>query len=89
MGKVLWGIVVGFCCFFIIHVCYEDLAQIDGEVETPTHLNEVKLSVNGLCHPKGSQYYDYIKHFTQYRSLSQCVLDGGRVPVRVVESNYE
>lgn len=53
--------------------------------ETETILTEVKLSVNGLCHPKGSQYYDYIKHFTPYNSLNQCVLDGGRLPVKVSE----
>lgn len=55
------------------------------EVETTTILTEVKLSVNGLCHPKGSQYYDYIKHFTPYNSLNQCVLDGGRLPVHAIE----
>lgn len=49
---------------------------------------EVKRSLSGLCHPKGSQFYDYIKFYTEYDSLSQCVLEGGRLPVKVRENDW-
>lgn len=47
---------------------------------------EVKRSLSGLCHPKGSQFYDYLEFYTEYDSLTQCVLEGGRLPVKVREN---
>lgn len=46
---------------------------------------KVKRSLTGLCHPNGSQFFDYIIHYEPYDSLNLCVLDGGRLPKRVRE----
>lgn len=47
---------------------------------------KVKRSLTGLCHPAGSQFYDYLKYYTEYDNLTQCVLEGGRLPARVKEN---
>lgn len=47
---------------------------------------KVKRSQAGLCHPRGSQYFDYIKYYTEYDSLTQCVLEGGALPHGVKEN---
>lgn len=47
---------------------------------------EVRRSLTGLCHPRGSQFFDYLKHYTEYDSLNQCVLEGGRLPLRVKQN---
>lgn len=44
---------------------------------------KVKRSLTGLCHPKGSQFFDYVKFYTEYDSLNQCILEGGKLPLRV------
>lgn len=64
------------------------LWEADQLVATPdkAHVVEVKRSLSGLCHPKGSQFYDYLKFYTEYDSLTQCVLEGGRLPVKVREN---
>lgn len=40
----------------------------------------VKFSDGGICHPKGGQFYDYVKSYKPYDTLTQCVREGGRLP---------
>lgn len=42
----------------------------------------VKKSETGLCHEKGSKYYDQTKKFTSYSSLKACLTSGGKLPKR-------
>lgn len=64
------------------------LWEADQLVVTPDKepVIEVKRSLSGLCHPRGSQFYDYLKFYTEYDNLTQCVLEGGRLPVKVREN---
>lgn len=43
----------------------------------------VKRSMSGLCHSEDSQYYDAIKYYSPYDSMTQCVLEGGAIPTRM------
>jgi hypothetical protein len=40
----------------------------------------VKMSKSGICHKPGSTYYQQTKNFTPYKTLDQCLKDGGRLP---------
>lgn len=40
----------------------------------------VKKSNSGICHEKGSKYYEQTKSFTPYASIEECVKSGGRLP---------
>jgi len=40
----------------------------------------VKKSKTGICHKKGSKYYDQTKHFKAYLNLKDCIKSGGRLP---------
>lgn len=40
----------------------------------------VKKSVAGLCHAKGSMYYDQTKTFTAYSTIAACLASGGKMP---------
>lgn len=40
----------------------------------------VKKSNSGICHQKGTDYYEKTKDFTAYTSISACLQDGGRLP---------
>jgi len=40
----------------------------------------VKLSRSGICHAKGSTYYNRTYTFTAYPSLAACQAAGGRLP---------
>lgn len=42
----------------------------------------VKKSSTGICHQKGSEYYEKTKNFTSYNSINDCVSSGGRLPKR-------
>jgi hypothetical protein len=42
----------------------------------------VKLSRNGICHPRGGTYYSRTIHYTPYRSMDECIRAGGRRPKR-------
>ena len=42
----------------------------------------VKKSSTGICHQKGSEYYEKTKNFTSYDSINDCVSSGGRLPKR-------
>ena len=40
----------------------------------------VKKSVTGICHKKGSQYYKQTKNFESFDTLKKCLDSGGRLP---------
>jgi hypothetical protein len=40
----------------------------------------VKMSKSGICHKPGSTYYQQTKNFTPYKTLDECLKDGGRLP---------
>lgn len=40
----------------------------------------VKLSNSGICHKPGSTYYEQTKNFKPYKTLDECLKDGGRLP---------
>jgi len=40
----------------------------------------VKKSNSGICHEKGSQYYEQTKQFEVFDSLEACLKSGGRLP---------
>jgi len=40
----------------------------------------VKKSNTGICHQKGSEYYEKTKNFTAYNSIDECLKNGGRLP---------
>ena len=40
----------------------------------------VKKSVTGICHKKGSQYYKQTKNFKSFDTLKKCLDSGGRLP---------
>lgn len=42
----------------------------------------VKKSTTGICHAKGSTYYDRTTNYTAYASLDACLASGGRLPKR-------
>ncbi|MCX6734319.1 MAG: hypothetical protein NTZ25_00210 [Candidatus Peregrinibacteria bacterium] len=45
-----------------------------------THEPQVKKSTSGICHERGSTYYDKTKNFQPYLSLDDCLNSGGRLP---------
>ncbi len=46
----------------------------------PAAAPEVKKSEAGLCHEKGSKYYDQTKKFTAYKTIKECLASGGKMP---------
>lgn len=40
----------------------------------------VKKSKTGICHEKGTLFYDNTKIFTAYDSIDECLNSGGRLP---------
>ena len=40
----------------------------------------VKMSNSGICHKPGSTYYEQTKNFKSYKTLDECLKDGGRLP---------
>jgi hypothetical protein len=40
----------------------------------------VKKSSTGICHQKGTDYYEKTKNFTPYNSIDGCLKSGGRLP---------
>ena len=40
----------------------------------------VKKSSTGICHQKGTDYYENTKSFTAYNSIDDCLNSGGRLP---------
>lgn len=39
----------------------------------------VKKSNTGICHEKGTNFYNNTKNFTAYTSISDCLNSGGRL----------
>jgi hypothetical protein len=42
----------------------------------------VKMSKSGICHAKGTSYYNKTKNYTAYNTLEECLQAGGRKPKR-------
>lgn len=42
----------------------------------------VKMSKSGICHERGSAYYEQTKNYTAYNTLEECLKAGGRKPRR-------
>jgi ABC-type Fe3+-citrate transport system substrate-binding protein len=40
----------------------------------------VKKSNTGICHEKGTLFYNNTKNFTAYDSIDECLKSGGRLP---------
>jgi uncharacterized lipoprotein YajG len=40
----------------------------------------VKKSTAGICHQKGTNFYNNTKNFTPYNSIQECLDSGGRLP---------
>jgi len=40
----------------------------------------VKKSKSGICHAKGTSFYNQTKNYTAYNSLEECIKAGGRMP---------
>ena len=47
--------------------------------ETPV-LPEVKKSSSGICHARGTTYYNRTQTYTSYDSIQACLDSGGRLP---------
>jgi len=41
---------------------------------------QVKKSSTGICHERGTTYYDKTKNFTPYNSIEECLESGARMP---------
>ncbi len=41
---------------------------------------EVKKSKSGICHDKSSKSYKQTKHFTEFKTMEECVKSGGHAP---------
>ena len=42
----------------------------------------VKMSKSGICHERGSTYYNKTKNYTAFNTLEECLRAGGRKPKR-------
>lgn len=40
----------------------------------------VKKSMSGICHKKGTQYYKQTKKYESFETINQCLNSGGRLP---------
>lgn len=40
----------------------------------------VKKSATGICHKKGSQYYQQTEKYLRFNTIRDCLDDGGRLP---------
>lgn len=50
------------------------------QVVTPQNSPEVKLSRTGICHARGSRYYQQTRNFVAYANIDECLRAGGRLP---------
>jgi hypothetical protein len=66
--------------FFIamLAIFFSTLLNMAKAVEEP----QVKKSKSGICHAKGTSYYNQTKNYTAYNSLEECIKAGGRTPKR-------
>ena len=42
----------------------------------------VKKSKTGICHAPGGTYYEQTKNFIPFKTLDECLKNGGRLPKR-------
>ncbi len=42
----------------------------------------VKKSSSGICHAKGTTYYEKTKNFVPHKTIEECLKSGGRLPKR-------
>ncbi len=40
----------------------------------------VKKSKGGICHKKGTQYYQQTKNYISFETIQNCIESGGRLP---------
>ena len=40
----------------------------------------VKKSSSGICHKKGSQYYQQTESYLSFNTIKECLESGGRLP---------
>jgi len=45
-----------------------------------SNVPNVKKSNTGICHQKGSQYYNQTKNFKSFSTIKDCLNSGGRLP---------
>jgi hypothetical protein len=43
---------------------------------------EVKKSTSGICHARGTTYYDRTSNYTAFPSIDDCLNSGGRLPAK-------
>lgn len=43
---------------------------------------EVKKSTSGICHGRGTTYYDRTSNYTAFASIADCLNSGGRLPLK-------
>ena len=55
-------------------------APVTSPLPIPSSGPEVKKSTTGICHQRGTTYYDRTKNYTPYDSLQVCLASGGRLP---------
>lgn len=57
------------------------IKQIQGQSQSSADRQpEVKRSVNGVCHAKGTKYYELTTNFKSFSSMETCLRGGGRMP---------
>jgi len=42
----------------------------------------VKKSKTGICHARGSTFYEQTKHYIAFNNIDDCLKSGGRLPKR-------
>lgn len=57
-------------------------ANNERSAETSDLSLPVKMSRSGICHAPGTRYYAKTQRFTPYKTLRDCLRDGGRNPLR-------
>lgn len=62
--------------------CSQGVGGTDGQEATAEYDQEpeVKKSTSGICHERGSTYYDRTSNFVPYDSIEDCLDSGGRLP---------
>lgn len=56
------------------------ILQPIAQAKTSQSVVQVKKSTTGICHKIGSTYYNRTKIFKAYKSISDCLKSGGRLP---------
>lgn len=54
--------------------------QVEGSISDQKSEPEVKKSSTGICHAKGSKYYNEVINYKSFSSLEVCLRGGGRLP---------